>query len=205
MSEPCKPTYDWGMRPIRALLAMFAISALVWAPAAVAKQYAPPGKAGTSEYAEDIPTSGGNVSTPAMGGGNKTAAEIDRLGAGKSGVSKLAKLGKAGAEAAQFALQTAPTTLAASTRASKTGASGLTQTSTSGRTPTRTPSGTSAPTPQTTLTASAGTAIGGIAHLIGGSDGGGIGILLPLVLLFSLIGAGAFGVLRLRRSGAPQP
>jgi hypothetical protein len=173
------------MRPIRALLAVLAISMLVCTPAALAKQYAPPGKAGTSEYAEDIPTAGGNAATPAMGGGNKTPAEIDRLGAGKAGVRKLAKLGELGAAAAQWAQQTAPATASprndGATAAHHAGAAR-----------------------QPTLTASGVSALSGLGRLLGGSDVDGIGIFLPLLLAFGLGAAVAISARRvLRRRQQP--
>jgi hypothetical protein len=187
------------MRSIRTGLAVLATGLLLAAPVAAAKNYAPPGKAGTSEYAEDIPAAGGNVSTPAMGGGNKTAAQIDKLGAGKAGVRKLAKLGKTGAAAAQFAQQTAPVTTNAvvSTTVVSTTVSGA------GRhasTPAHRPT-------SAVLTASGGSAISGLGHMIGGSDVDGIGVFLPLLLVLSAVGAVVVGVLGMRRprSDAAQP
>jgi hypothetical protein len=193
MSAPCRPAYDRGMRLIRSLLAVLVLCALAGAPAAIAKQYAPPGKAGTSEYAEDIPTGGGNTATPAMGGGNKTAAQIDKLGAGKVGVRKLTKLGTTGAAAAQFAQQTAPATdagRAPGTQAGRVAGAGE-------------PGGL---TRGSTLSAPSGSAIGGLWHAVTGSDAGGIGIFLPLLLVLSALGAAVAGV-RMRRphSDATQP
>lgn len=199
MSGACQRTYDRAMRLIRSLLVVLALSALLWSPAAFAKQYAPPGKAGTSEYAEDIPTAGGNAKTPSMGGGNKTSAQIDDLGAGKEGVHKLAKLGTSGAAAAQFAQQTAPATAAAPTTTS-------TSTTSSGTKPPH-----SHPSPvvtqHQTLTASGGSAVTALGRIIGGSDVGGIGIFLPLLLVVGALGAAALAAVRTRRqrSGASQP
>jgi hypothetical protein len=199
MSGPCQPTYDRAVRLIRSLLAVLALSALLWSPAAFAKQYAPPGKAGTSEYAEDIPTAGGNAKTPGEGGGNKTSAQIDHLGAGKQGVRKLAKLGATGAAAAQFALQTAPTTTSAASSPST-----VTNSSSTG---TKTHGGHSQLAPERTLTASGSSAISALGRVIGGSDVGGIGIFLPLLLVAGALGAAALAAARTRRprSGAPQP
>lgn len=196
MSAPCQPTYDRAVRLIRSLLAVLALSALLWSPSALAKQYAPPGKAGTSEYAEDIPTAGGNAKTPAEGGGNKTSAQINHLGAGKAGVRKLAKLGTAGAAAAQFAQQTAPATTA------KTAAT--TTTAPAPRAGRKTYSGRSSPVvaQQRTLTASGGSAITALGRVFGGSDVGGIGIFLPLLLMLGAATAAAVAVLRSRR---PRP
>ena len=199
MSGPCQPTYDRVMRLIRSLLAIMALSALLWSPAALAKQYAPPGKAGTSEYAEDIPTAGGNAATPAMGGGNKTATQIDHLGAGKQGVRRLAKLGTSGAAAAQFALQTAPATATPTTAS--------TAPSTSAGTKKHSHPASPVVPKQQTLTASGGSAITALGRIIGGSDVGGIGIFLPLLLALGAVGAAAVAAVRMRRprSGASQP
>jgi hypothetical protein len=184
------------MRLIRSVLAVLVSSALLWSPAAFAKQYAPPGKAGTSEYAEDIPTAGGNAKTPAMGGGNKTSAQIDHLGAGKEGLRKLAKLGATGAAAAQFAQQTAPATAKATSTAAPPRAGTKTH-----------PHPSPVVSQQRTLTASGGSAMTALGRIIGGSDTGGIGIFLPLLLVAGALGAAALAAFRTRRprSGASQP
>jgi hypothetical protein len=176
------------MRVIRTTLAVLVAALLVAGPAEAGKTntYAPPGKAGTSEYAEVVPTAGGNVSPPVLGGSaNKTAAQISNLGAGKAGAHKLSKLGKQGAAAAQFAQQTAPTVVHS--------AHGL--------------GPQSARTPSTRLRVSSGeSALSGVSHLLGGSDAGGMGVFLPLLLAFGLGAALAFAILRLRRPrGATSP
>jgi hypothetical protein len=197
MNGAWRPTYDQGMRAFRIVLAVFALSAFVWVPAAAAKQYAPPGKAGTSEYAEDIPTAGGNVSTPAMGGGNRTAAQIDKLGAGKAGVRKLTKLGTTGAATAQFAQQTAPVVSRATALTDTTG-SGNASTSNAG-------TGTSGRSARgSTLAASGKSALSGVWGTISGADVDGIGAFLPLLLAFGLGAAVAVMVLRLRRDEQPS-
>jgi hypothetical protein len=173
------------MRLIRVTAAVLASALLVAAPAQAGKTktYAPPGKAGSSEYSEIVPTPGGNVQTPAMGGGNPTAKQISSLGRGKTGVGKLSKLGKQGAAAAQFAQQTAPAAVH-----STHGLAG--------------PKGASAsPTPIPSSTS--GSAFSGITHLLGGSDSGGIGVFLPLLLAFCLGAAVAISALRVRRARQP--
>lgn len=177
MSMACRPAYDRMMRLVRISLAMLAAALLMsaQADAAKTKMYLPPGKAGASQYGEDIPTAGGNTLSPAMTGGNKTAAQISSLGSGKIGVRKLAKLGKTGASAAALARQTAPTV--ASPGASKPGAGHH----------------------RSVLTASGGSAISGLGHLIDGSDADGIGVFLPLLLALSVVGAVVLSLLRLRR------
>lgn len=181
MNAACLQAYDRVMRLLRLTLVALTVTSMLCG-SALAKNYAPPGRAGTSQYAEDIPAAGGNVSTPAMGGGNKTAAQIDHIGAGRQGVHRLAKLGRTGAQAAQFAQATAPP------------APSSTHGLTSG--------------PQTTvtaenkgvLTASGGSALGGVGHLLGGSDAGGIGVFLPLLLALTLAASILAAALRLRRA-----
>jgi hypothetical protein len=190
------------MRLTRSLLAALTVAALILSPAALAKQYAPPGKAGTSEYAEDIPTAGGNAKTPAEGGGNKTSAQIDLLGAGRAGIRKLAKLGKTGAAAAQLVQQTAPATVAVTVTKTTTSASATPQSPTK-KSSAGKASGSSAPLPQQRiLTASGESASGAVGRIIGGSDVGGIGIFLPLLLLVGVLGASALAVARARRPGS---
>jgi hypothetical protein len=163
-----------------ALMAVAGLWLLLSSPAFAGKTkvYDPPGKAGANEYAEVIPSAGGNVSTPASGGANTTASQISKLGAGRLGVTKLTKLGKQGAAAAQFALQTAPS-----------------------RTPVRLPPST-AGTPRRTgtgLNATSGSVLAGVGRLLDGSDVDGIGLALPLLLAMSLGGAVGLGLLTVRR------
>lgn len=167
------------MRLKRSIVALLLVASLTWAPPAFAgktKVYAPPGKAGTSQYSEVVPAAGGNVLPPAAGGGNPTAAQISRLGSGKAGVRKLSRLGKQGAAAAQFAQQSAPVTTTPSTS----------------RPASRAPR------------SSGGSAISGIGHLLVGSDVDGIGAFLPLLLAFGLGAAVAVSLLRLRRGQRPS-
>lgn len=175
------------MRLIRATAATLATALLIAAPAEAGKTktYAPPGKAGSSQYAEVVPTGGGNVQTPAMGAANPTAKQISRLGAGRSGVRKLSKLGKQGAAAAQFAQQTAPAVVHPS--------HGLQGPS----------SGAAGPGSPEPLSASRGSAFSGITDLLSGSDAGGIGAFLPLLLAFGLGTAAGISVVRVRRARRP--
>jgi hypothetical protein len=171
------------MRLKRIAIVVVVACSLGLASAAAAKKttYAPPGKAGTSEYAETLPAAGGNVSPPAIGGGNPTGAELAKLGSGKAGADKLSKLGKAGQSAAAFARATAPARASAPVAAPATRSSSSTAGDLTG-----------------------GSALNGLLHLIGGSDAGGIGVFLPLLLAFGLGAAVAFGAVRvLRRRQSP--
>lgn len=184
------------MRLSRYSLAMLLVGFLACAPVASAakvKIYAPPGKAGTSEYSEVVPTAGGNVLPPADGGGNPTAAQISRIGSGKAGVRKLSKLGKQGPAAAAFAQATAPVT----TTAHSTGRSTGTHPSAGTR-----PSADARP-PAATLRSSGGSALTGLTNLLGGSDVDGLGTILPLLLAFGLGVAVAVSALRLRHGRRP--
>ena len=157
------------------------------APAAnTGKMYLPPGKAGANQYGEDIPSAGGNTLAPASTGRNTAAAQISNFGSARVGVHKLAKLGKQGAAAAQLAQQTAP----AVSGPAKSGPNKPRVTGT-----------------RRLLTASGGSAISGLGHLMSGSDQGGIGIFLPLLLALGVVAAVVLGALRPRHpsSDAQQP
>ena len=158
-------SYDREMRIGRIAAVVAVTGSLAAVPsAAAAKVYAPPGKAGTSEYSETLPAAGGNVGTPAMTGGNPTGAQLARLGAGRAGARRLAKLGKTGQSAVAFARATAPTP-----------------------TPARHLVVPEAGTPSTPpIGQVGGSAASGVLRMIGGSDGGGIGVFLPLLLAFGL-------------------
>lgn len=182
------------MRIQRIAPVVVALACLAWAPSALAgktKTYAPPGKAGSSEYSEVIPASGGNVAPPSSGGGNTTAAQISALGSGKAGVRKLDRLGKAGAEAAQFAQATAPVASTHGFGSTTSGgtAAGSTHTAGSKRGSVLQPSG--------------GSGLAAISDLLDGSDADGIGVLLPLLLAFGLGVALTVSVMRTRRGRQP--
>jgi hypothetical protein len=184
----------------RILVTLVVLFSLSTAPAALAgktKTYAPPGKAGSSEYSEVIPASGGNVSPPSAATGNTTAAPISKLGQGRVGLRKLAKLGKRGAAAAQFAQATAPTVVTNNhpTKNHATNGHGLKGGGSADGARTR-------PAQKLKLTAG-GSALSGIGDLLGGSDVDGIGILLPLLLAFGLGAAATVTVQRLRRGSRP--
>lgn len=180
----CPRTYDRLMRLIRGAIATLLTALVVAAPAQAGKVkvYAPPGKAGTSQYSEIVPAAGGNTQTPAMGGGNPTAAQISHVGQGREGVRKLAKLGKAGTAAAQFAQATAPSVVVP-----RHGLGGVLP----------------RPRSATLAAATGGSAAGGVWRVLGGSDAGGIGVFLPLLLAFGLGAAVAAAVIRLVRQRDP--
>ena len=163
--SPISPTsYHGRMRSRASALLLVATAWLTLASPAFAgktKVYDPPGKAGANEYAEVVPSAGGNVAPPSSGGGNTTAAQISKLGAGKLGIKKLTKLGTQGTAASQFALQTAPSP-----------------------TPTRLPPpAASVPSRAgSVVKAPVGSALAGVGQLLGGSDADGLGLVLPVSL-----------------------
>ncbi len=166
----------------RTALALVSVAVMAITPAvAAAKTYAPPGKAGSSEYAETLPASGGSVAPP-TGTAPASRTTLSQLGAGRKGAQKLAKLGTAGQSAAAFAKATAPTPAP---------------------TPTPTPTLTPAPVSSRASAQAGGSALSGVVHLIGGSDAGGIGVFLPLLLAFSLGAAVAVTATRVRRGRQP--
>jgi hypothetical protein len=156
-----------AMRLTRTVVMLLVCGAVLACPSAAgAKNYAPPGKAGTSEYAETLPAAGGNVAPPANPGSAGGQA-LSKVGNGGAGARRLEKLGRAGQSAAAFARATAPQALTPSEPVSSAGSSG-------------------------------GSALSGLLDLIGGSDAGGIGLLLPLLLALSLAAALGAGAVRRR-------
>lgn len=165
------------------MVAIVATLAVALPSTAAGKHYAPPGKAGASEYFETVPAPGGNVAPPT----NPTAATgkaISKIGRGAVGTRKLQKLGKDGQSAAALAKATAPVVAPASTV-----------------TPSKHSRSTSKAAP---TVASGGSAVSGMLHLLGGSDQGGIGAFLPLLLAFGLGAAVAIMAVRLRHARRPS-
>jgi hypothetical protein len=164
------------------------------APAiAGAKIYAPPGKAGASEYFETLPASAGNVAPPSAttytaptkssatnpasttsSGTSAASSRLSKVGAGTKGANKVAKLGSNGESAAAFAQETAPAVVKTSANERASDAAFVTPN---------------------------GSALSGVVRLLGGSDAGGIGAFLPLALILGLVAAIAAAVVRLRRPG----
>ncbi|HWF25724.1 MAG TPA: hypothetical protein VG275_09770 [Solirubrobacteraceae bacterium] len=147
----------------------------------LAASIAPPGKAGADQYFETLPSSGGNVAPPAGAGGNGSSSSgaLARIGNGRAGASGLAHLGPEGTAAAALAAATAPTPAAHRGRgAGVAGASGA-------------------------LTQGGASTASALTHVLTGSDSGGLGIVLPLLLATSVIAALGLAGARLRRRGDP--
>jgi hypothetical protein len=154
---------------------------------------APPGHAGATQYFETIPTSMGNAAPPSVSSSsNPTAGSpITTIGAGRRGVRRLARLGAAGQAAAAFAAATAPPPphgLRGEKSSSGQGVGGASL---------------AAAKQEAAQTASGGSEAGGLWRTLSGSNAGGIGVLLPLLLVTSLVVAILLGVARFRRRGEP--
>jgi hypothetical protein len=154
---------------------------------------APPGKAGASQYFETIPTSSGSAAPP-QGGGSGHAASV-AIGNGVAGSHALAKLGSDGHAAAALAAATAPVVAASSGK--QGGASAGSQ-----------PSGSKPPARSTAAGGSAtsqpgGSAVVGLTNAVTGSDQGGIGLFLPLLMVLTLAAAVWAGIRNARRPGGP--
>jgi hypothetical protein len=149
---------------------------------------APPGNAGVGQYLETVPTAGGGqpsntvhpVTGAVIGSGGPGNPSGGARTAGGDAVSRsteraLAKRGPAGAAAASLAQATAPRRSSSST-------------------------------PNTGIPASASTAAGSspassvFKSLTGSTGGGGLGPLLPSLLIASVLGAGVLALLRRRRT-----
>ncbi len=151
----------------------------------------PPGKSGADQYFETIPTSAGNAAPPSGGGttGGGTSA-IAGLGHGRAGDARLSRLGKAGAAAAVLAAVTAPNNAASGgshhngngSGAGSAGAAGL---------------GNSVSQPAGQSASSA------LANALTGTDDGGLGFVLPVLLAATLIAAIGLAIVRMRRRTDP--
>lgn len=154
----------------------------------------PPGKSGANQYFEDIPTASGPAAPPSYGPGASSApSAIRSLGRGAAGVRALSHLGGEGAAAAALAQATAPTPATAGSSPTGTAAAGGKGRGSGGR---------AAPVVKPALpVAQAASPASAISHALGGA--GGLGALLPVLLLASLVGAIILGLWRLRRGSGP--
>lgn len=174
----------WTRRAVVGLVS----AAVIAAPAdAFAIVLAPPGKSGADQYFETVPTSAGNAAPPA-GGSASPGQSLAGIGQGGAGARTLARLGADGQAAAGLAAATSPTP-PGHAGANAGNGSGSRRTASS-------PSGASS------QGSANGSATGGLVDTLTGSDSGGIGLVLPLLMLVSLLGAIALGF-GLRRRSTP--
>jgi hypothetical protein len=163
--------------------------ALIWTVVAMATALpgdafaavlAPPGHAGAQQYFETIPTSQGDAAPPGSVGGtgnpSASSAKLAHFGQGRLGDQRLAKLGKDGQAAAGLAAASAPSAIPG-----VTGQDGKALAASSG------------------AGGSTGT---GVSNALTGSDAGGLGLLLPLLLATALIAALGVVIVGLRRRGS---
>jgi hypothetical protein len=141
---------------------------------ALATTIAPPGKAGADQYFETLPSSGGSVAPPSGTNSGRGSHATTSVGRSRAGVARLAHLGTEGAVAAGLATATAPAAAAGSARL------GHAQTNGAG-----------------------GSTAGALADVLTGSDSGGLGLILPLLLATAVIATLGLAAGRLRRGGGP--
>jgi hypothetical protein len=137
---------------------------------------APPGNSGVSQYQENVPTAKGNQPSNTISPGGGTNGPGSTGGSlSPSTLRALDKQGSAGRKAAALAQATAPRTgRTAGTPTVKTNAG----------------SQDSGASPVTSV----------VKALTGSSNGSGLGALLPIILIASLLGVTALAVLRRRRA-----
>jgi hypothetical protein len=167
----------------RASVLLFSAFLLAAPSEAFALSLTPPGKSGTDQYFETIPTSAGNAAPPQGGGigsGNGGSHALSQLGHGTAGTRGLSHLGKDGQAAAGLAAATAPANGSGRGVApgNSAGSHGLNA-------------------------VQGESASSGIADALTGSDAGGIGLVLPLLLGTSLIVAIGLAAWKIRRGGGP--
>ncbi len=158
---------------------------------ALALSIVPPGKSGADQYFETIPTSSGNAAPPPGGGSSgkggatnpSRGRALTQLGQGRTGTARLARLGKDGQAAAALAAATGPSPAPKASERSVLGNSVGPRRETA---PLQGESGGSA-----------------VSQTLTGSDAGGLGPLLPLLLGTTLIAALGFAAARLRRRSRP--
>lgn len=159
-----------------------ALVALIVSAPAVARPrtIAPPGNSGVSQYVESIPTAAGgrptSTITPSGGGGGGGRGGSSALSPANQ--AALVRQGSDGVQAAALARATAPAkTAAASHRGAVTGVR-----------PHAPVAAGSGPSPATAL----------VKALTGSASGGGLGPLLPVILVVSAVGAGLLALRRRR-------
>ncbi len=191
------------MNATRILLASLALGALAVFPSgALAAALVPPGNSAANQYTETFPTPGGNAEAK-----GKKATPGDVLGAGNA--KKLDSKGRQGREAAAVVAATAPPAVvgAGGGGTSQAPAGGGGDGSASGGSGQAGGSGegasvTEAGSDRTVSGDTSGSSGFGevLGQATGSSSSGGTGLLLPLIVLASVIGALAFFLRRRRQT-----
>ena len=175
-----RAAYHAAMRSARlATIVISCVASLAIPGLALAVSVAPPGKAGASQYFETIPSSGGNVAPPQAGAPASTH-NMSQLGRGRTGVAKLAMLGPAGRQAAILAEATAPAPARLGLAVSPLGIASVEPGQSK---------------PQSTVAA--------LLAALTGSDAGGLGVILPLLLAAALVFAAGLVVAGVRTRRPP--
>ena len=199
------------MRRVRSFLVLLALLAWVAVPVSASAQ----DNAGLGQYQENVPGAGGDAPDQQGGGGQNPAGGGGANGGGSGGsngsgggsqsgdvpqgtVDELQSLGDDGAAAAQAAIETSPAGTPTGSAANGGGGSGNGASAGAGS---NTGSGSSTSTGDDSGSGDSGG--GGIGELlgktVGGSDSGGMGPALPIIL--GIVVLGALGVLVARRGG----
>lgn len=204
--QPSRPrNVSEVMRRIAIALALALALAAPSAAQARVHTIAPPGNSGVGQYLETVPTAGGGQPTNTLhavggaiggsggsGGAGGTAVSSGNAAPSGTGASSgtgaiatstrraLAAQGPAGAAAAALAQATAPPSSPNSARAARARAHSAVSAAATGR--------------------GSSPAASVFKSLTGATSGGGLGPLLPFLLIGSLVGAGVLAVLRRRRT-----
>lgn len=154
--------------------------ALPVANAAAAPGRVPPGNSGANQYTETLPGPGGNEPTSgigdkANGGGGRTPAKV----LGHANAAQLEALGPEGRAAAQLAAESAPESAIGQPRG--TGSN-----------------------PQASNPSGSSGVNQILGQLTGSSDSGGMGVLLPLLIAMTVVGAAAYALGRRRTAHTPD-
>ena len=162
----------------RTMITVAAVAGIgILAPSALAQQQSPPDNSAIDEYTESVPGATGNKPSSSLGDGSGEAGS----GGGSLSPSTIAQLEALGADGAAAAA------LADAGSPGKGGGSGSVRDRGPGSEP----------------GAAQGGSVSGIesvvSQVLGDDDSGGMGILLPLILLGSLVAVGAVAALTRRR------
>jgi hypothetical protein len=172
----------FARQPVRAILLLLVVALCITPSASARKRtIAPPGNSGISQYLESIPTASGSRPTNTLHG---SVGVPPGSGGGGGGVSSataksLAAQGADGLAATSLARATAPSVRPRRGAAIGTGAA-------------------SGSMVAATLGAGRSPASSVFKALTGSSAGGGLGPILPAVLIASLVGAAGLALLRRR-------
>ena len=159
-----------------AVIALLASLVLPASALATTRTIAPPGNSGVSQYQEDVPTAKGNrPSNTIVPGGGKHGPGSSSGALSSSTLRALDKQGSAGRRAAALAEATGPSATGSSEGRSTNSNAGNQDSGSS---------------PVTSV----------VRALTGSSSSGGLGPLLPIILVASLLGAAALALLRRRRT-----